>query len=108
MPGQWLREQHYYRCRFPGQYAQANTLTHPRNIYLRENQLVAPLDGWLLSALAPPKLKHTIETLHAEQEQPAPDPAHEIIADCDRKLANYRALVDAGTDPAVVTEWIKK
>jgi DNA invertase Pin-like site-specific DNA recombinase len=108
MQGQWLREQHYYRCRFPEQYAQANTLTHPRNIYLRENQLVAPLDEWLLSALAPPQLEHTIETLHAEQEQPEPDPAHEIIADCDRKLANYRALVDAGTDPAVVTEWIKE
>jgi site-specific DNA recombinase len=61
----------------------------------------------LLSALAPPQLEHTIETLHAEQEQPGPDPALEIIADCDRKLANYRALVEAGTDPAIVTEWIK-
>jgi hypothetical protein len=26
----------YYRCRFPDQYAMANRLAHPRNVYPRE------------------------------------------------------------------------
>jgi hypothetical protein len=29
-----------------------------------------------------------------------------IIAECDRKLSNYRATLDAGGDPEVVSEWI--
>jgi site-specific DNA recombinase len=28
------------------------------------------------------------------------------IADCDHKLAKYRAALDAGADPAVVAAWI--
>ena len=28
------------------------------------------------------------------------------LADCDAKLARYRAALDAGADPAVVTAWI--
>jgi site-specific DNA recombinase len=30
----------------------------------------------------------------------------QTIAECDRKIANYRALLDAGTDPALVAGWI--
>ena len=35
-----------------------------------------------------------------------PSPRARILAECDRKLANYRAALDAGTDPKIVTEWI--
>lgn len=28
------------------------------------------------------------------------------LADCDRKLARYRAALEAGADPKVVTGWI--
>jgi hypothetical protein len=28
------------------------------------------------------------------------------VAECDRKLAQYRAALDAGADPATVAEWI--
>ena len=30
----------------------------------------------------------------------------QVIDDCDRKITNYRALLDAGTDPTLVAGWI--
>ena len=33
-------------------------------------------------------------------------PAGPTVADCDLKLARYRAALDAGADPAVVASWI--
>jgi site-specific DNA recombinase len=30
------------------------------------------------------------------------------LADCQRKLAHYRAALDAGSDPATVTAWINQ
>lgn len=110
MQGQWLRGTAYYRCRFPDQYASANKLPHPRNVYLREDQLVAPLDDWLLTALAPAQLEATIEAMYASQHDNLPEPCadsiQQIIEDCDRKIANYRALLDAGTDSTLVAGWI--
>ena len=32
--------------------------------------------------------------------------AHKRLADCDRRLTRYRAALDSGTDPSVVTTWI--
>lgn len=89
MQAQWLRGMPYYRCRFPDQYATANGLTHPRNIYLREDHLVGPLDNWLLTALAPNPLHTTIEAMSASQPdataEPQVDPIQQTIDDCDRK-----------------------
>jgi hypothetical protein len=30
----------------------------------------------------------------------------QLLADCDRRLARYRAALEAGTDPTVVGQWI--
>lgn len=110
MQGQWLREMPYYRCRFPDEYANANRLAHPRNVYLREDQLVPPLDEWLLTALAPPHLEESIDAMYSSQPAvtgPATgDPDQEVIKECDRKLANYRSLLDTGTDATLVAGWI--
>lgn len=32
----------------------------------------------------------------------------DTIAECDRKLAQHRAALEAGADPALVTEWMKE
>jgi len=37
MQGQWVNQAPYYRCRFPAEYALANKISHPRNVYLRED-----------------------------------------------------------------------
>jgi DNA invertase Pin-like site-specific DNA recombinase len=36
MSGKWNNGLAYYLCRFPAEYALANRVTHPKNVYLRE------------------------------------------------------------------------
>ncbi|MFE9614191.1 hypothetical protein ACFYPJ_38135, partial [Streptomyces sp. NPDC006012] len=43
----------------------------------------------------------TAETHTPEQAQ-----ARQTIKDCERRLARYQAALEAGADPAVVTQWI--
>ncbi len=56
------------RCRFATmrcrqEYALANQVPHPRNVYLREDALTDPLDTWLASAFAPHRIEHTITAM---------------------------------------------
>ncbi|MGR6320810.1 recombinase family protein [Micromonospora soli] len=110
MQGQYNHGDAYYRCRFPQEYALANQVPHPRNVYLREDALTDPLDTWLASAFTPHRIEQTITALADAQPlnlPPAPATAAQtIINECDAKLERYRAALDAGADPAVVTGWI--
>ncbi|GAA2675609.1 recombinase family protein [Actinoplanes palleronii] len=100
----------YYRCRYPAEYAAANRIEHPGNVYLREDALVGPVDDWLASAFSPTNIEHTITVM--TDAQPADltakqkGEAQRAIVVCDGKLKQYRAALDAGADPAVVTGWI--
>jgi site-specific DNA recombinase len=109
MQGNWNNNQAYYRCRFPQEYALANKIEHPKVVYLREAEVLEPIDAWLLTAFGLGRIQSAIEAM-AEQ---APDPeltakadTSKKIAACDRKLKQYRAALDAGADPVEVTQWI--
>ena len=39
-------------------------------------------------------------------DHPRIEAAQRKLADCDARLAKYRAALDAGADPAIVTGWI--
>jgi site-specific DNA recombinase len=111
MQGHWANAAPYYRCRFPNEYALANKLTHPLNVTLRQDVLLGPLDGWLASKFESPHLPATIEELAAATIAPpqagtGQDEIKAKIDDCDRKLTQYRAALDAGADPATVAKWI--
>lgn len=110
MQGQYNHGAAYYRCRFPQEYALANEVEHPRNVYLREDALSDPLDQWLASAFAPDYLEQTITAMAdaqpVDQLTPVTAAARATIAACDTKLAQYRSALDAGADPMVVTSWI--
>lgn len=110
MQGHWSHEQAYYRCRFPDQYALANRVPHPRNVYLRESWVIPPLDNWLAKVFLPHRLDDTIDLMATAaapaQESAAVAAARKVIVDCDTKLATHRAALEAGADPAVVTQWI--
>ena len=111
MQGHWANGAPYYRCRFPNEYALANRVRHPLNVTLRQDAVLDPLDAWLARKLAPRHLAGTIEELAAAppSTRPRTRTGTEIaakIAQCDRKLAQYRATLDAGGDPAVVARWI--
>jgi site-specific DNA recombinase len=103
----------YYRCRFPAEYALANRVEHPLNVNLREDTIIGHVDRWLAREFAPQRLTETIRDLAAAAERA--DTAQRSgddegiarkIAECDRKLASYRAALDAGANPATVAAWI--
>jgi site-specific DNA recombinase len=110
MQGQQTRGELYYRCRYANEYALVNHVEHPRNVYLAELELLGPLDQWLVTSFAPHRLVDTVDALFTAQAQEPVDPglhaAERLIADCNDKLARYRAALDAGADPALVTQWI--
>ena len=112
MQGHWANAAPYYRCRFPNEYALANHVRHPLNVTLRQDQLLDPLDAWLASKFEPRYLPATIDELTAAAAigQPGPgieeDQIDAKITECDRKLAQYRAALDAGAEPASLVRWI--
>ncbi|WP_213456551.1 recombinase family protein [Rhizomonospora bruguierae] len=113
MQSHQAHESAYYRCRYPNEYALANHVQHPRNVYVAERDIVPALDNWLLKAFAPHRLTDTIQRLQAAQPAAGPNSvapaitaANKIIATCDAKLAQYRAIADAGGDPATVAAWM--
>lgn len=109
MQGQWSHERPYYRCRYPKEYALANTVEHPMNVYVAEHDVLPALDGWLAGLFAPAELERTVGAMAEAQPPSIPDPraadAGRVVADCDAKLARYRAALEAGTDPALVAVW---
>ena len=56
MQGAWNNDEAYYRCRIPEEYATANRIAHPRNVYLRERRLQPALDSWLVATCTPARL----------------------------------------------------
>jgi hypothetical protein len=110
MQGQYSHGVAYYRCRFPQEYALANRVDHPRNVYIREDAVIEPLDAWLAHLFAPHERDRTIAALAdvsmPDTPTPALNQAQTMIAECDAKLERYRAALEAGADPSVVTGWI--
>jgi site-specific DNA recombinase len=110
LQGQWIRGEAYYRCRYPAEYAAASDLDHPKSVYLRETGVVRRLDTWLAELFSPANLDHTCHTLaSASRNHPAGDQrraVQQVLVDCQRRLDRYRASLEAGTDPAVVQQWI--
>ncbi|MGW1169959.1 recombinase family protein [Streptomyces sp. NPDC002550] len=112
-----IRSRVYYRCEFKEEEAALYPdLTHPRTVYLREDLVCQALDQWIARAFAPDRLSATIEALThasaaastAEPQTPEQTQARQAIKECERRLARYQAALDAGADPAVVTQWINE
>ncbi len=82
----------YYRCRFAAEYAIVNKISHPRDILIREAELVPALDEWLASQFEPDRVEATIDVLTLAQEDPGAEQqtilqARQIICDCEAKTA---------------------
>jgi site-specific DNA recombinase len=113
MSGKWNNDQAYYLCRYPVEYALANRITHPKNVYLREADVLGHVDDWLAELFAPDRIDATAAKL-AEQATHVEDPATTAraeaartrIAEYDAEIAQYRASLKAGGDPAVIGPWI--
>jgi hypothetical protein len=82
-------------------------------VTLREDAIIGHVDRWLAREFAPHRLTETIRDLAAAAGQAdiarQSDDDEDIarkIAECDRKLGQYRATLDAGANPATVATWI--
>ncbi|TDB89990.1 recombinase family protein [Actinomadura sp. KC216] len=109
MQGNWNNQQAYYRCRFPTEYAVVNELDHPKVVYLREAEILGEVDGWLATAFTPDRIASVIDMMTDQMTDPDAQKAADLrkqLSRCDRSLAQYRAALDAGADPAEVTNWI--
>jgi site-specific DNA recombinase len=112
MQGSYNHGLAHYRCRYPSEYAVVNEVDHPRNVYLREDAVVGPLDGWLAQVFDPANIDETLESLQAASESNSDadvvkaGAARKRLAECDKRLTRYRAALDSGADPAIVTTWI--
>ncbi len=89
-----------------------NDIEHPRTVYVRESEIVPRLDAWLAKLFDPSNLDATCEALAASSQlddasRGRLDVATRTMADCDRRLSQYRAALDAGADPAVVAGWMR-
>jgi site-specific DNA recombinase len=113
MSGQHNHDQAYYRCRYPTEYALANDVDHPRTVYLREADVVPQLDVWLARLFDPEHFDETCAELAAasagnEVEDATIEAARRKLDDCNERLSRYRAALESGTDPTIVTEWIRE
>ena len=103
MQGHWINAAPYYRCRFPDEYALANKVSHPRNVYLRQDAFDVQVSRWLATVFAPAHLAGTIDQImagqQAETDHTAGQAALARIEDATAKMARYRAALDAGGDP---------
>ncbi len=82
-------------------------MNHPKSVYVGESAIVPKLDQWIATLFDPAHLDATCDALamaggatdavHARIEA-----AWRKLADCDTRLAKYRAARDAGADPAMV------
>nr|WTB34834.1 hypothetical protein OG781_39930 [Streptomyces sp. NBC_00830] len=95
-------------------------LDHPRTVNLREDVVCQALDAWIACAFAPGRLTATLTALShasiaastaastAQMQTPEQRQARQAIKECERRLARYQAALEAGADPAVVTQWINE
>ena len=113
MQGNANHGENHYRCRFPRDFAPPPGMDHPPTVYLREAALVPRLDEWIATLFAPENLDETCRALAAAAGPARTDgarvkAAERKLADCDKRLSQYRKALDSGTDAAVVAVWISE
>ncbi|NJP35172.1 zinc ribbon domain-containing protein [Micromonospora thermarum] len=110
MIGSYNNDRNNYRCTYAAEYADANRIAHPRSVYVREDHILEQLDPWLARAFSPSRLTATVQAIadaqHDDVDQQAIKAARETLATCATRLDRYRAALDSGADPTVVSRWI--
>ncbi|WP_228542578.1 hypothetical protein [Nocardia sp. XZ_19_369] len=113
MQGNWCHDRAHYRCRFPSEYAIANQIDHPASVYVREDEIIGPLDSWLARIFRPDQIEHSLTMLESAQPDGSAAVAsmrsiRQSVTEYDRKLNSYRAALEAGTDPQLIATWTRQ
>ena len=117
MEGSFNHGRLYYRCAASRDFVRQHKINHPPCLYLREDSIAGPIDRFLHQELGTTRLPGTLRKLADAQHRAvnALDDLNEraatlrqALTECDTKLKNYRAALDAGGDPALIASWIKE
>jgi site-specific DNA recombinase len=116
MTGNPNHGRNYYRCQASRDYVHQHGIDHPPVLYLREDAIADPVDVFLHQELAGSSLPANLRTLAQAQHRAVAEEAgitdqeqlKLTLAECDAKLAQYRAALDAGGDPTVIVGWISE
>ncbi|WP_078971264.1 recombinase family protein [Streptomyces chattanoogensis] len=113
MQGTFNNGKPHYRCRYTAEYAKNAAMDHPLTVYVREEVILPELDKWIATTFAPGRLTATLHAMHQTQSSAVPvttatAAARRTITECNRRITQYRAALDAGADPQLATEWINQ
>jgi hypothetical protein len=113
MAGQWTHGIAYYRCRYPAEYALANKVDHPKTVYVKESSIIPKLDAWIAELFDPANVEATCEALAVASEtdeaaDARTEAARRKLADCDRRLTQYRAALDSGGPVKVLAGYMSE
>lgn len=102
MQGQRDHGHAHYRCRYLDEYALADRVAHPLNVYLPERAAAAGrvADACLRDASAAASIEAMYDAQPAEDMDSARVSARGVVAKCGRKIARYREALSAGADPS--------
>ncbi|MFJ9848054.1 hypothetical protein [Streptomyces sp. NPDC101150] len=79
-----------------------------------EEIILPELDKWFAKSFAPGQLTATLRAIQETQAgsatpaDAAAATARKTITDCDRRLTQYQAALDARADPQLVSKWINE
>lgn len=113
MQGNWNNGRSHYRCRMTSDYALTDELDHPKAVYVREDAVLPLLDERIAELFAPANLDDTVTLLMGAQaasegDEARAEAARRKLEDCDHRLTKYRAALEAGADPVVVSGWLQE
>ena len=112
MQGQWNHGRAYYRCKFPTTTRRRRPPPEERlrarktRVDARARRAGSPRCSTTTTSTTPAP-SSPASASPTRRPTPAKPQLRDQIADCDRKLADYRALLDAGEDAVTVAaKWI--
>jgi site-specific DNA recombinase len=117
MTGNPNHGRNYYRCKASRDFVHQHSIDHPPVLYLREDVITDPVDVFLHQELGGGTLAANLRKLAEAQHRAVlaqeatvvdEEQLRLTLGECDARLAQYRAALDAGGDPAVIVGWIKE
>jgi hypothetical protein len=96
-----------YQCVYRTEYPGDNS--HPKTLFLAEDRILPAVDAWLADLTSPDRLDSTVMAILAADAHEATDSpelrrARLRASEAREKLSQYLDALEAGMDPALVTE----